>query len=105
NKAALIERRDRFQYLHLFVPDGFAVGSDWRIHSQVRQDLEQMILYYVADRAGLVVKGAAALDSEVFGHSDLDTFDMRAIPERLQERVRESGIKHVVDGPLAQEVI
>src|SRR6266576_2224339 len=64
-----------------------------------------MILHYVADGAGLIVKGAAALDSEIFGHGDLNTFDMSAIPERLKERIREAGIKHVVDGPLAKVMV
>ena len=64
-----------------------------------------MILHYVADGAGLIVKGAAALDSEIFGHGDLNTLDMSAVPERLQKRIRKTRIKHAVDRPLAKIVI
>ncbi len=44
-----------------------------------------MILYYVADRAGLIVKSSAALDSELFGHGDLNILDMSAVQEGLQK--------------------
>ena len=64
-----------------------------------------MILYYITDRAGLIIKGASALDSEIFRHSDLNTLDVRAIPERLQERIRKTAVKHVVDRLLAKVMI
>src|SRR5260370_41446059 len=64
-----------------------------------------MILYYVTDRAGLIIKGSSALDSEIFGNGDLNTLDVRAIPERLQERIRETAVKHVVDRPFAKVMI
>ena len=64
-----------------------------------------MILYYVADSAGLIVKSAASLDSEFFSHGDLNILDMRAIPDRLQERIRETAVKHVVNRLLAKVMI
>ncbi len=70
NNVVLTERRDRFQDFDLLIPDGLTVRPDGRLHRQVRQDLKQMILHYVADGAGLIVKSAAALDPEVFGHDN-----------------------------------
>ena len=42
-----------------------------------------MILYDVTDCAGLIVKSATALDPEIFSHGDLNTCDVRAIPDGL----------------------
>ena len=64
-----------------------------------------MVLDHVADRAGRVVKAAAALDAEVLGHRDLHALDHRAIPERFEDRIREAHEQHVVDGTLAEVVI
>ena len=44
-----------------------------------------MILDHVTDGAGLVIKDAAALDSEILRHNDLHVLDIVAIPEGLHE--------------------
>ena len=64
-----------------------------------------MILHYVADGSRLIIKSAAPLDAEVFGHGDLHTLDMIAIPKRFQEGISETEEEHVVHRPLAQVVI
>ena len=64
-----------------------------------------MVLDDVADRAGLVVEAAAALDAEVLGHRDLHALDVLAVPERFEERVREAEEQHVVDRALAEVVV
>src|SRR4030095_7006825 len=64
-----------------------------------------MILNHVANGAGLVVESSPALDAEVFGHRDLDTLDVIAIPERLDKGVRETKDQQVVHRPLSQIVI
>src|SRR5215813_7778235 len=93
------------QDLDFFVPYGFAIGSHWRLHRQVGQNLEQMVLHDVADRARLIIKRAPPLDAEVFGHGDLHTRDMVAIPERLQERIGKAEEEHVVHWQLAQVMV
>ena len=64
-----------------------------------------MILHDVADRARLIIESAPPLDAEVFGHGDLHTLDMVAIPERFQERIGEAEEEHVVHRPLAQVMV
>ena len=64
-----------------------------------------MILDHVADGARLIVKGAAALDAEVFRHGDLHALDMVAVPERLQERIGEAEEEHVMHRPLPQVMV
>ena len=56
-----------------------------------------MILNHVADRADLIIESAPTLDPESFRHGDLDTFDMLAVPERLQVRVCEAEEKHIMN--------
>ncbi len=64
-----------------------------------------MILNHVADGAGLIVECAAALDAEVFRHGDLHALDMVAVPERLEERIREAEVDHVLHGPLPEVMV
>src|SRR5215510_4105579 len=64
-----------------------------------------MVLDDVADRARLIIKSAPSLDAEVFGHGDLHTCDMVAIPERLQERIGEAEDQQVVHWQLAQVMV
>jgi hypothetical protein len=64
-----------------------------------------MVLYYIANCTGLIVKGTSALDAEIFSHGDLYALDMSSIPERLKKGIREPRVKHVVDRALAEVVI
>ncbi len=58
---------------------------DRRLHREVRQHLEQVVLDDVAHRARLVVERAAPLNAEVLRHGDLDALHVIAVPERLEE--------------------
>ena len=93
---------DCLQNFYRLVAYGFAVGSDRRRHRQLGEDLKQVILDHVADGAGLIIKGAPALNPEVFRHRDLHALHVVAVLKRLPERVRESEVKHVMDGRLAR---
>src|SRR5215467_6917306 len=64
-----------------------------------------MILHDVADRTRLIIKRAPPLDAEVFGHGNLYTLDVVAIPERFQERIGEAEEEQVVHRPLAQVMV
>src|SRR5271170_8010859 len=64
-----------------------------------------MVLDDVADRSGLIVEAAAALDAEIFRHGDLHALDVVAVPERLHEGVGEAEDDHVVYRPLPQVMI
>ena len=100
-----IQRRNCFQNLCLLVANRFAVRPHGRLHGEVAQDLEQMVLDHVADRAGLIVESAAALDAEVLSHRDLDALDVVPVPERLHEGVGETEDEHVVYRPLSEVVV
>ena len=64
-----------------------------------------MVLDHVPHHAGLLVELAPAGDAETLGHGDLDRFDVLAIPDRLEERIREPEIQQILNGFLGQVVI
>src|SRR5215470_12834156 len=99
------KRGDCLEDFDLFVSDRLAVRSDRRLHGQIGQDLEQMILDHVANGAGTIIEGASALYAEALGHGDLDTLHELAVPERLQKRIREPEEEHVVHRSLAKVMI
>jgi hypothetical protein len=76
-----------------------------RLHRDERQDLEQVVLHHVAQGSNRVVEAAAVLDAEVLRHRDLDVVDVLAIPDRLEDRVRESQVEDVHHRLLAEEVV
>src|SRR5262249_24989741 len=105
DQVARFQRRNGFQDLDLFIADRFAVSVHRRLHSKVGQDLEEMVLNHVADRAGFIVERTPALDAEVLSHRDLQAFDVMAVPERLQERILEAKEDHVMHWPLTQVMV
>src|SRR6266516_528122 len=64
-----------------------------------------MVLEDVANRAGPFVVVGARLDAERLRNRYLDVVDELAIPDRLEDPVRESQSEHVLHGLLAQVVI
>src|SRR5262245_633081 len=64
-----------------------------------------MILNHVADRAGLIIERPPALYPEILRHGDLHTLDLIAVPERLEERIREAEEHHVMDWSFSQIMI
>src|SRR5215475_4644480 len=64
-----------------------------------------MVLDHIANRADLIVEGAAPLHAEVLGHRDLHAADELASPERLEERIGEPEKDHILDGTLAEIMI
>ena len=67
-----------------------AIGRQRRLHRQEADDLQEMVLDDVADRAGLVVEAPAPLHAELLRHGDLHALDVVAVPDRLEERVGEA---------------
>src|SRR6516162_1099355 len=64
-----------------------------------------MILHDIANRAGLVIEGPAALHAKILGHSDLDTINVVAIPEGFHEGIGKAEDEHIVDRTLAEVVV
>ena len=80
-------------------------GADGRLHRQDREHLQQVVLHHVAHGAEFLVEPAAALDAELLGHRDLHVLDVRAVPDRLDERVGEAEVEQVLHRLLAEEMV
>ena len=76
-----------------------------RLDRDEAQDLEDVVLDDVPHRPDRVVEVAAVFDVEVLGHRDLDRGDEVAVPDRLEDGVREPQVEDVLDGHLPEEVV
>ncbi len=68
-------------------------------------ELQQVVLEDVADRARRLVEAGAPLDAHRLGHGDLHVVDELAVPDRLEDAVREAQRQHVLDRLLAEVVV
>ena len=64
-----------------------------------------MVLEDVADRARVLVVAGAPFDPDRLRDRDLDVVDELAVPDRLEDAVREPQREHVLDGLLAEVVV
>src|SRR6266576_1791507 len=64
-----------------------------------------MVLYNVANSAGLIVKTSAALYAEIFRHGNFHALDVMAIPEGFDKGVGETEGQEGVNCSLAQVVV
>src|SRR5262245_27548101 len=100
-----VERTNPFQHLGLFVPHHLGVQARRRLHGDVRDDLQEMVLHDVAQGPRLIVELAASLHAERLCHRDLHALDVLPIPDRLEERVRKAEEEQVLNRVLAQVVV
>ena len=70
-----VDRPQRLEHLELLVAHGLAVDVRRGLHGDQAEQLEQVVLHHVAQRAGAVVVAAAAADAEGLGGGDLDVVD------------------------------
>ncbi len=64
-----------------------------------------MVLHHVAQRAGVVVIVAAALQPDRLGDGDLHVIDDIAVPQPLEDRVGEAQRQQVLHRLLAEVVV
>src|ERR1700693_54051 len=100
-----LQGRYGLERFDLLVADRFGIKPGRRLHRENRKDLEQVILDYVADGAGLLIERAPALDSKVLRHRDLDTLDMVAIPQGFEHGIAKTEVHHVMHRTLAEEMV
>ena len=98
-------RVQRAQHFHLLVANRVGGEVDRRLHRRQREQLQQVVLEDVANRAGTLIEARPAFDAECLGNGDLDMVDELAVPDRLEDAVREPQREHVLDGLLAEVVV
>ena len=99
------ERLNGVEDFGLFVADFVGVEGDGRLHRGHGEELEEMVGNHVAKGAGGFVEAAAMFDADGFGGGDLHVVDVIAIPERLDDVVREAEDHQVLDGLFAEVVV
>ena len=95
----------RPQYLQLLVTDIVGVHVRRRLHGDQTEQLDHVVLDDVTKSAGVVVVGAAALDTESFRDGDLDMVDMRCVPQRFEKGIREAQRHQVLHRLFAEVVV
>ncbi len=103
--VARIDRLQRAQHAQLLVTHRVGIHRVRRLHRDDRQQLQQVVLHHVAQRARIVVEIAARLDAELFRDRDLDALDPFAAPQWLEQRVAEAQREQVLYRLLAEVVV
>ena len=103
--AALADRPDGLEHVDLPGPDLVGVERDGRLHRDEAEELDEVVLDHVAERARGLVVAPTVLDPDRLGDGDLDVVDVAAVPDGLEEGVREPQREHVLDGLLAEVVV
>src|SRR5579872_4585174 len=91
--------------LLLFGPQAIRVAVDRRFHREQCNDLQYMVLHHIADYTHLFVETAPAFYTQSFGHCDLYTLDVVAVPYRFQKRVRKAEVEQILDRFFAKVMI
>ena len=103
--VAGLDRPDRAQDLQPLGAQLVAGHARRGVHQREREQLQQVVLADVAQRARRVVEVAAAVDAAVLGDGDLDRLDRAAVPERLEDAVDEAQDEQVLRRLLAEVVV
>ncbi len=100
-----LDRRHRAEDLVLLLADGIGLEGRRRLHRGEGEHLEEVGDDHVAIGAGALVEVGPLREAERLGHVDLDVVDVVAVPDRLEEAVREAEREDVLGGLLAEEVV
>jgi hypothetical protein len=83
----------------------FGLAPRRRLHRGRGDDLHEVVDDDVAQRADGVVEVPAILDAEVLGHRDLHALDVVAVPDGLEDRVREPQEEDLLEAHLPEVVV
>ena len=100
-----IGRRHRVEDGEQRVLERRGIAGARRLHRRRPDHLHEMVHHDVAQRADRVVEVAAVVDAEVLGHRDLDARDLVAVPDRLEDRVREPQVEDLRESQLPEVVV
>src|SRR5262249_42757933 len=87
HEVLFLDGWNRSQDLDFLITKRITIRTNRWLHGEIRQHLKQVVLDDVADCSSLVIEAAAALDSKVLCHRDLDALDKIAVPKGLHKSV------------------
>ena len=76
-----------------------------RLHCGQANQLQQMVLHHVAQRADAIIEINTATNAELLGNRDLHMINSATPPQWFKKRVCEAQCEQVLDGLFAQVVI
>ncbi len=100
-----MDRPDGPEQLHLLVANHLRLEVGRRLHAHDRDELHDVVLHDVAQRAGLLVVRTATFDADLLGNGDLHVVDVLAIPQRLEDAVGKAEDQQVLHGFLAEVMV
>ena len=98
-------RPDSAQQLRLLVAHGVGLETRRWFHGDQTEHLQNVVLNHVADHSCLLVISAAVLYTQRFRHDDLHVVDVAAVPDGLEDAVREPQHEKILDGFPSQIVV
>src|SRR6266571_4094129 len=81
---AIENRSQRTQHFQLLVAHGIRIAGRRRLHREDADELQQVTLYHVAQRARLIVELAAPFDAQLLGDRNLHMAYAATSPKRLE---------------------
>jgi hypothetical protein len=93
------------EHIHFLVADFVGLKGHHRLHRHETEQLHQMILHHVAQRAGVVVIAAAMFHAHGFGDGDGHIINVATIPHRLEQRIGKTKCQNVLHRLLAEIMI
>ena len=78
--VVMLHRFDGTQHLHLLVADRVGIECHGGFHRSQCQQLCQVVLHHVAERARLLVIPRASFNAKFLGHGNLHALDTVAVP-------------------------
>src|ERR1700722_3142748 len=99
------QRRHTLQDFDPLIAQAFNAKRRRRLHGDVAEYLQQMVLHHITHGSYRVVKAAPVQYIELLGHGDLNALHIEAVPDRLQEGISKAKEDHILHRVLAQVVI
>ena len=99
------ERPQASEQLDSFVTNPLGLPPGGRLDGGDPQQLHHVVLEHVAEHASLLVVAGTLLDTESLGGDDPDVVHVVAVPQRLEDGVRQTEREHVLHRLLGKVVV
>ena len=95
----------RSHHFDLFVANAVSAKIRRRFHGRKAKELEQVVLYHVAQGACAFVIASASPNTQRFSRRDLHMIDVVRVPQRRENRVGKPENEDVLGGFLAEKMV
>src|SRR3990172_8219414 len=93
------------QYLNLFIAHRVGGKGHRRLHGSKGEQLQDVVLQNIPDHASAIEVFRATINSDSLGNCDLHTFNIAAVPQRLEDTIGEAEYEDILDSFLAQVMV